>query len=61
MDLLTDYISFARNCVMPELSDDAAEALVEGYVEMRKLGGAKKVRSLPQKQWGSQHTRRVRC
>jgi DNA replication licensing factor MCM4 len=37
--LLTDYISYARAHVHPELSDAAAEALVEGYVEMRRLGG----------------------
>jgi DNA replication licensing factor MCM4 len=37
--LLTDYISFARAHVHPELSDGAAEELVEGYVDMRRLGG----------------------
>jgi DNA replication licensing factor MCM4 len=37
--LLTDYISYARAHVHPQLSDGAAEALVEGYVDMRRLGG----------------------
>ena len=37
-DLLTDYISYARACVHPELSDEACEALVEGYVAMRRVG-----------------------
>lgn len=36
--LLTDYISYARAHVHPELSDGAAKALVEGYVDMRRLG-----------------------
>jgi len=36
--LLTDYISYARAHVHPALSDEAAEALVEGYVEMRRIG-----------------------
>mmetsp|Transcript_7204 Transcript_7204/g.13466 ORF Transcript_7204/g.13466 Transcript_7204/m.13466 type:complete len:919 (-) Transcript_7204:135-2891(-) len=40
---LTDYISYARNCVSPLLTDEAADELVEGYVEMRRLGGHKKV------------------
>ncbi len=37
--LLTDYVSYARAHVHPQLSDAAAEALVEGYVDMRRLGG----------------------
>ena len=37
--LLTDYISYARAAVHPELSDTAAKALVDGYVDMRRLGG----------------------
>ena len=41
--LLTDYVSFARSHVQPVLSDEAAEELVEGYVEMRRMGGSRKV------------------
>lgn len=40
---LTDYISYARTHVQPVLTDAAADQLVEGYVEMRRLGGHKKV------------------
>ena len=41
--LLTDYVSYARANVQPVLSDEAAEELVEGYVEMRRMGGSRKV------------------
>jgi DNA replication licensing factor MCM4 len=40
---LTDYISYARTHVQPVLTDAAADQLVEGYVDMRRLGGHKKV------------------
>ncbi|KNE72984.1 hypothetical protein AMAG_17202 [Allomyces macrogynus ATCC 38327] len=39
--LLTKYISYAKHTVHPEINDDAAEALVKLYVEMRKLGSAR--------------------
>jgi len=38
--LLTDYISYARAAIHPELSDAAARVLVDGYVDMRRLGAA---------------------
>jgi len=41
--LLTDYVSYARAFVQPVLSDEAAEELVEGYVDMRRMGGSRKV------------------
>jgi len=41
--LLTDYVSYARAMIQPVLSDEAAEELVEGYVEMRRMGGSRKV------------------
>jgi DNA replication licensing factor MCM4 len=42
---LTEYISYARSKYHPVLSDEAAEHLVEGYVDMRRLGvgGGRKV------------------
>ena len=40
---LTEYISYARTKYMPVLSDEAAEMLVEGYVDMRRMGGSRKV------------------
>ncbi|KAL9244987.1 hypothetical protein vseg_018698 [Gypsophila vaccaria] len=35
---LTTYISYARKHIHPQLSDEAAEQLTHGYVEMRKRG-----------------------
>lgn len=35
---LTAYVSYARSHIHPELSDEAAEELTRGYVEMRKRG-----------------------
>jgi len=35
---LAEYISYARAHVNPVISDDARALIVEGYVEMRKLG-----------------------
>ena len=50
MQTLVSYISYARKYVHPELSDEAAEELTRGYVEMRKRGNSpgsrKKVVSL---------------
>lgn len=42
MDLptLTAYISYARQHIHPILSDEAAEELTRGYVEMRKRGNS---------------------
>ena len=39
---LTEYISYARAKYHPVLNDEAAEMLVEGYVDMRRLGGGRK-------------------
>ncbi|KAK2978268.1 hypothetical protein RJ640_017119 [Escallonia rubra] len=40
MDLptLTAYVSYARKHIQPQLSDEAAEELTRGYVEMRRRG-----------------------
>ncbi|XP_017229513.1 DNA replication licensing factor MCM4 [Daucus carota subsp. sativus] len=35
---LTAYVSYARKNIHPELSDEAAEELTRGYVEMRRRG-----------------------
>ncbi|XP_055961711.1 DNA replication licensing factor MCM4-like [Mercurialis annua] len=35
---LTAYLSYARKCIHPKLSDEAAEELTRGYVEMRRRG-----------------------
>lgn len=43
MSLLTDFISHARAHCHPQLTDEAATLLVNGYVDMRRLGGSRKV------------------
>lgn len=51
MDLstLTTYVSYARKHIHPQLSDEAAEELTQGYVELRRRGNfpgsSKKVNS----------------
>ena len=37
---LSEYISYAKQHINPTISDEAATALVSGYVEMRRLGGS---------------------
>ncbi|CAM0881233.1 unnamed protein product [Alopecurus aequalis] len=37
---LVSYISYARKYIQPQLSDEAAEELTRGYVEMRKRGNS---------------------
>lgn len=45
---LTSYVSYARKNIHPKLSDEAAEELTRGYVELRRRGNfpgsSKKVR-----------------
>ncbi|RWS29004.1 DNA replication licensing factor mcm4-like protein, partial [Leptotrombidium deliense] len=41
MNLLKDYIAYARNFVNPRLSEAAAQRLIHDYVEMRKAGSGK--------------------
>lgn len=38
LSTLTAYVSYARNHIHPKLSDEAAEELTRGYVEMRRRG-----------------------
>ena len=39
MDTLTAYITYARAKVHPVLTEDASNALVQAYVDMRRAGG----------------------
>ncbi|CAF4503864.1 unnamed protein product, partial [Rotaria sp. Silwood2] len=41
IDLLRDYISYARTFVSPQLTELAGKLLVSSYVEMRKVGNGK--------------------
>lgn len=38
LSTLTDYVSYARKHIHPQLSDEAAEELTRGYVEIRRRG-----------------------
>lgn len=38
VEFLTGYISYARDFIHPSISQDAATALVDNYIKMRKLG-----------------------
>ncbi|KAL4499205.1 hypothetical protein ABPG72_006791 [Tetrahymena utriculariae] len=42
-DTLSKYIAYARQEVHPKLTKEAADQLVQGYVEMRKVGLSNKV------------------
>jgi len=42
-DLFRRYVSFAKQWVHPVLTDEAAEALTKGYLDLRNQGGSKEV------------------
>jgi DNA replication licensing factor MCM4 len=44
---LTEYIAYAKENCNPSFTDQAERVLVEGYVEMRKLGGRNVVSATP--------------
>uniref|UniRef100_A0A7N6ALC6 DNA replication licensing factor MCM4 n=1 Tax=Anabas testudineus TaxID=64144 RepID=A0A7N6ALC6_ANATE len=41
MALLRDYIAYARTYINPRLSEEASQALIEAYVDMRKIGSGR--------------------
>lgn len=41
MNTLRDYIAYARRFIQPKLAEEAAQALVQAYVDMRKVGSTK--------------------
>merc|ERR1712112_229404 len=41
MDLLRDYVKYAKQSFNPVLSDAAGQQLIENYVEMRKIGAGR--------------------
>lgn len=41
MAVLKDYIAYARTYVNPRLSEEASQALIEAYVDMRKIGSGR--------------------
>lgn len=41
LSLMKDYIAYARTYVQPKMSQEAGEALIEAYVEMRRAGSGR--------------------
>ncbi|TFK11355.1 cyclic nucleotide-gated cation channel beta-3 [Platysternon megacephalum] len=41
MAVLRDYVAYARSYVNPRLSEEASQALIEAYVDMRKIGSGR--------------------
>ena len=41
METVKDYIQYAKTAIHPRISDDASQAFVEEYVEMRKMGSGR--------------------
>ncbi|XP_023699148.1 DNA replication licensing factor MCM4 [Paramormyrops kingsleyae] len=41
MAVLKDYIAYARTYISPRLSEEASQALIEAYVDMRKIGSGR--------------------
>ncbi|XP_069367870.1 DNA replication licensing factor MCM4 isoform X2 [Paralichthys olivaceus] len=41
MTVLKDYIAYARTNINPRLSEEAGQALIEAYVDMRKIGSGR--------------------
>merc|ERR1712039_263131 len=42
-ELFRRYVSFARRWVHPQITDDAAKALVKGYTDLRNQGGTREM------------------
>merc|ERR1712066_629693 len=40
-ELFRRYVSFARRWVFPQINDEAADALVKGYTDMRNMGNSR--------------------
>ncbi|XP_030070031.1 DNA replication licensing factor MCM4 [Microcaecilia unicolor] len=41
MAVLKDYIAYARTYISPKLNEEASQALIEAYVDMRKIGSGR--------------------
>lgn len=41
IDVMKDYIAYARNYVHPKLTEEAGKMLIHHYIEMRKIGSGK--------------------
>ena len=41
METLKDYLSYAKGFIHPKISERAGQALIENYVEMRRIGSGR--------------------
>jgi DNA replication licensing factor MCM4 len=41
-NMLTKYISYAKNKIQPVITEEASEKLIEGYIALRRIGSHKK-------------------
>ncbi|XP_018606580.1 DNA replication licensing factor MCM4 [Scleropages formosus] len=41
MAMLKDYVAYARSYIEPRLSEEASQALIKAYVDMRKIGSGR--------------------
>lgn len=41
MGILKDYIAYSRSYMAPKLTEHAGQALIDAYVEMRKVGSGR--------------------
>lgn len=39
--MLKDYLGYAKTYVAPKLSEEAGQMLIQGYVDMRKIGSGR--------------------
>lgn len=44
LETLREYVAYARTKCQPVLSDDAVKGLVDGYLDMRRMGSSRNVR-----------------
>lgn len=41
MSILRDYLAYAKEHIHPKIKDEAAQRLIQAYVDMRKIGSGR--------------------
>ena len=41
MSILRDYIAYAKNYINPRIGEEAGQAFIQAYVDMRKVGSGR--------------------
>ncbi|KNC70019.1 hypothetical protein SARC_17460, partial [Sphaeroforma arctica JP610] len=44
---MTEYVSYARQNIMPMISEDAVTGLIDGYMKLRSWGGHNTISATP--------------